>query len=719
VAEARALYEAGRHKQASDLLHGCIARDPMNFEAHLLIAVISVEQQRWQDALVAAREAVALRASSASAWYALGRACKEIDDVQAALACYRRAQAIEPRNAAILTSLGTVLFGLGQRDRAARAYKDALAAHPGHSGARKSLDALLKPAAGGMQRVAEIREQAQVLHRSGKRTEALELHREALKIAPNMAGIWLSAGLLAYETGNPYASLPYFEEAVRLNPALLAAVEAARRMSVNAGLFDKAVHYSELAASLRPCDDIRISFALTIDAISPSREAIAAQRQAYEARIDAAAAAGLKVTSLPAAVGMHGFFLAYHGENDRLLQAKAARLLAGAAPHLTMTAPHCAEPYTRRPGKSRIGFISAFFYDHSIGKTSRGLIEQLSRDSFEVYAIRITPSKSDSMTEQLRRAADHMIVLDPDFATARAQLAELELDILFYQDIGMEPQSYLLAFARLAPVQCVSYGHPNTTGIPNMDYFISNDLYEPAGAADHYTEQLFLLHDLPTLAYYHRPVAPPGCAQRFSFGLRDQDHVYLCPQTPFKIHPEFDVLLQGILARDPHGVAVFIRLHYDDYIERLQERFARSLGEAAHRVVFLDPMLFPRFLQLLSIADVCLDTMHFNGMNSSLEAFSMGAPIVTFPGRMQRGRHTQAMYRKMGILDCIAKSPADYIDIAVRLGNDKCFADSIRRRILHRNNLLYEDPMVVREFERFFQHALRQARSGGHTAVVG
>ncbi len=40
------------------------------------------------------------------------------------------------------------------------------------------------------------------------------------------------------------------------------------------------------------------------------------------------------------------------------------------------------------------------------------------------------------------------------------------LDILFYPDLGMTPLTYFLAFARLAPVQCVSWGHPVTTGIP-------------------------------------------------------------------------------------------------------------------------------------------------------------------------------------------------------------------------------------------------------------
>jgi len=673
------------------------------------LAELDIDQRRWESARRWARLALSSRRSDARGWHALGRAHKELGDWHAALACYRRALSIEPRNPMILTSLGTALYGVGRRDRAVDTYRDALAAHPDHAGARASLAALMRPPPGGMHRLAQIREEAQRLHRAGRAAEALSLHREALLIAPQFAGIWLSAGLLANELGQQWASLPLFEEAVRLDSSLFAAVEAARRICVGVGLIDKAARYSDLAYSLMPSDDIKIARALCIAAIQPSVEAIRDSRRAYEQGLDAATSAHLKVANIAAAHGMGAFFLAYHGENDCRLQAKAARLLLEAAPDLSMTSPHCAAPERRR-GRIRIGFISAFLFDHSIGKTTRGLISELDREIFEVFLLRITPSKSDEVTELMRRAADHAVELDADHAVARDQISALELDILFYQDIGMELTSYLLALSRLAPVQCVSFGHPNTTGIPNMDYFISSDLYEPGDAASHYTEKLFLLEDLATLAYYHRPDPPRDVPDREVFGLHESDHVYLCPQTLFKLHPQFDELLLGILTRDPDGVLVLIRGQYEDYTNQIRQRFSRTLKSVLERIVFLDPLPFPRFMQLLAIADVCLDTLHFNGMNSSLEALSVGTPIVTLPGAFQRGRHTQAMYRKMGILECIADDAAQYVDIAVGLGRDKGRAQAVRERILARNGVLYEDRRVVIEFERFFRHAVREAR---------
>ena len=65
----------------------------------------------------------------------------------------------------------------------------------------------------------------------------------------------------------------------------------------------------------------------------------------------------------------------------------------------------------------------------------------------------------------------------------------------------MDIRTYFLAFSRLARVQCVTWGHPDTTGIPNMDYFISSNLIEPKEADEHYSEKLQRLNVLPT--FYH------------------------------------------------------------------------------------------------------------------------------------------------------------------------------------------------------------------------
>jgi predicted O-linked N-acetylglucosamine transferase (SPINDLY family) len=105
---------------------------------------------------------------------------------------------------------------------------------------------------------------------------------------------------------------------------------------------------------------------------------------------------------------------------------------------------------------------------------------------------------------------------------------------------------------------------------------------------------------------------------------------------------------------------------------------------------------------------VILDTMHFNGMNTSLESLACGAVVVTLPTPLQRGRHTQAMYRRMELDQCIATDQDDYVARAVALGNERERREVLRREILERNHVLFEDRAVTAEFARAFEWMVAQ-----------
>ena len=90
----------------------------------------------------------------------------------------------------------------------------------------------------------------------------------------------------------------------------------------------------------------------------------------------------------------------------------------------------------------------------------------------------------------------------------------------------------------------MTWGHPVTTGIETIDYFVSSQLLEIAEADEHYSERLFRLKTLPV--YYHRPTLPVPSHGREHFHLPATGNIYGCPQSLFKLHPEFDELLGEI-----------------------------------------------------------------------------------------------------------------------------------------------------------------------------
>ena len=590
-----------------------------------------------------------------------------------------------------------------------------------------------------VQSLGEKLSAAQRLHESGKLRQAQDAYREILRADAAQADAWFGLGLLARGANAHATAVQFLAKAVAHAPqnvdarmhyagalqdvdeldaaiAQWRAVCSAQPRNATAwemlgiceqvsGNIDAAVAAYQYAIDIEPRPSRCVKLATAISPIPPSPQAIAAERVRMHAVLDALLAqdSGAVEPDPFAARLWTNFYLAYHGENDRELQIKTAQIYRRLCPSLNYIAEHCQRASARQ-GRIRVGLISQFFRKHSIGRTSRGLFAKLSRERFEVTALFVAPVVDDEVSQAIRRDAEHTLVVPKDLFRAQELIAQQRFDVLFYQDIGMEPFTYFLSYARLAPVQCVSFGHPDTTGVDTVDYFISNDLYEPPDAPAHYSERLFLLHNLGSLAYYYRP-ALTQAKSRAAFGLSDDRPLYLCPQNLFKVHPDMDDLIAAILRRDQNGVVAFVEGRVRGWSRLLRARWQRKLGRLQDRIVFVPRMREDDYLNLIALADVMLDTAHFNGMNTSLEAFAVGTPVVTLPSGFQRGRHTQAMYRRMGLVDLVAHDPQAYVDMAVKLANEAGYRRAVSARIQQASQVLFEDLQVVREFERFFETA--------------
>ena len=337
-----------------------------------------------------------------------------------------------------------------------------------------------------------------------------------------------------------------------------------------------------------------------------------------------------------------------------------------------------------------------YWHQHTIAKLNRGLIRTLDRRRFHVTLF-TTPHAGDAMRAALVAAADRVVELPVELAAARRLIAAERLDALYYADIGMSALTYFLAHARLAPLQCLTWGHPDTTGITNLDRFLSCDAMEPEGAERHYSETLVRLPG-PTL-HYARPALPARPKPRSAIGLADDAHVYVCPQSLFKIHPDFDRALVELLRRDGQGLVVLLSGRDRNLDELLRRRITGVGPDVAGRVRFLRQMPLQDFLSLVTVSDVMLDPLHYSGGNTSLEALALGTPIVTWPGAFMRGRHTHGFYKLMGLDDCVADDHAHYVEIALRLGRERDFRRHVTRRVLDRVPALFEHAPSIRAIE--------------------
>ena len=682
ITDAVRLLQAGKDHPAKALLERIVLAEADNRDAWYLLAAASHRLGEREEAARAYGKVIALDPRHADAHYFLGNVHGERGEHDAAARCYARACELNPRSAQAARNLGATLQALQRTQEAIDCYR-----------------AFLRRAAPTLDIVQNL---GNALSDAGAHEEALAAYRQALQLDPSRAHLHVQIGNLLEEFGQREQAVHEYERALALDPNCVPAWRCLGAALADAGRPEDAVAcYSRGRAT--GDQGLALREATVLPAVPRSLADLREWRERYAAGIARLRGSGLRLEQPPAQAGCASFFLAYHGECNRELNTSLAALHQEACPSLLWTAPHCGRP--RRGGRIKVGFISRFMYDHSIGRTTRGLIERLSRDEFEVVALAVPPVRNDETAGRIRAAADRALIVPPSLDAAREAIAALELDVLFYQDIGMEPFTYFLAFSRLAPVQCTSFGHPDTTGIRNLDYFVSSDLFERAGADGDYSERLALLHGLGTLAYYHRPQVRP--ARREDFGLPPDANLYLCPQTLFKLHPDFDALLGAILRSDPRGVLVLIEGQARAMRERLEARLRAAYPDVMPRILFLPRQSGERFRSLLGACDVILDTLYFNGMNTSLEAFAAGAPVVTLPSRLQRGRHTTGMYRRMQLDDGIALNDADYVRIAVALGQDRDRRATLQGEIRERCPVLFEDMRVVQEFERFFREAVQ------------
>jgi protein O-GlcNAc transferase len=240
-------------------------------------------------------------------------------------------------------------------------------------------------------------------------------------------------------------------------------------------------------------------------------------------------------------------------------------------------------------------------------------------------------------------------------------------------------------------VQCAGWGHPVTTGSDAIDYFISCALMEPEEAATHYSERLGLLPGIGV--DYAMPKTGPAM-DRVKLGLPAHRRLYFCPQSLFKIHPDMDDIFARLLHEDPDGVLVM----FQGASATTTESFARRLGgrmevhgvQPRGQLKFLPRMDTPLFRSALGLADVVLDTLHWSGGNTSLDAFACGVPVVTLPGAFMRGRQTMAMLRMMGLEELVAQSVDEYIRIAKRLAQDIEWRKEICRTIGAKRGELFD-----------------------------
>ena len=309
------------------------------------------------------------------------------------------------------------------------------------------------------------------------------------------------------------------------------------------------------------------------------------------------------------------------------------------------------------------------------------------------------------------------IVLPCELNAARSCIAKFQADVAFFPEVFMDPITYFLAFARLGSVQAVTWGHPVTTGVTNMDYFLSCNDAEPADSndANEQCSKTRVRLDGYPFSYPRPPVLKPAGA-RAAFALPEDATVYFLAQNLFKIHPDMDAALRRFLMAIENGA--------------LSPGRSRSGFGAKPSGNGLPKLCATRHCGLWS-QNVSRTTITCGSSPSRMScSIAIPSPAGIRPIKRLRweypssltpavifgGRFSTATCERMGMSELVAGDMAEFADIALRLGTDDGYRREIRNRRAQTSDAIFDDPVYLAAIERFLMTAARLL--GGQYQVV-
>lgn len=675
------LQEQEKFEDAIDCFRQILKDSPNHFEAQFNLANCYKEQQQYVFAADYYRRAVELNPQSAMARYHLANMLQMEERHDEAIALYAEALELDPDSAPAHNNLGATLYSLRRLDESTASYRRAIALDPEYAEAHNNL--------------------GRSLFLQGELKESMSSLQRALDLKPDLPDVHANLGEFYCAVRKLDQACRSFEKVVELKPD---DTEGWRRLA-NVYRMEQRVDQARMA--FRRCAGEQIDSPLAqlwldnfCQAVFDDNESIDAERSRLESLI----ARVSKQRPRPNFddVMVYGSLppsnLQFQNRNNRQLLEAFSGIYRGCLP---------TEEPAPSSGKPKIGFVVTAGHEGIFARFMGDVLEKLNRETFDLIVI-CSPSGAGIIRRM--RNNDRLNLMPVPFRhdLLVEEVRAARFDVLYHFEIGTDITNYFFPFFQLAPVQCASQGISQTTGLAEIDYFLSSDLQEPDDAADHYTETLIRMPGLLSCQPRARLSASPKL--RADFGVQPHQTLYACPQKLRKIQPDFDCLIRDVLTRDPDGLLLLVEDYSGRDASRLRQRFERSMPAVVDRIRFVPRLSIDDYFSLTAAADVLLDPLHYGSGETMYDAMSFNKPVVTLPGRFARGRYALGIYRLLGIDDCIATSAEDYVERAVKLGTDADYRRSIEEKLAATTPALFDDTSMVAHYERIFLQLVEEAR---------
>lgn len=377
---------------------------------------------------------------------------------------------------------------------------------------------------------------------------------------------------------------------------------------------------------------------------------------------------------------------------------------------------HTAAPLAlplRPPKRSRIriGYLSPDFRRHSVSYFFLPLLANHDREQFELFCFSDVESPDDVTAQMVALADGWRDISGLTNDKAEEIIREVALDILVDLAGHTGRIIRLPLFAhRLAPIQVSWLGYPDTTGLPQMDYRMTDEAADPTGTSDrYYSEKLIRL---PNGFLCYRPQTDaPDLTQLPA--LKNGIITFGC----FNMLPKIqNVMIDAwctIMQRVPGSRLILKNHFFRDALtaDRIRRRFKdRGIPDDRLELWPSDPDTRSHLAHYGKI-DIALDTFPYAGTTTTCEALWQGVPVVSLCGNRHASRVGFSIMRQLGREEFVADNIAHYCDIACMLAEDLDVLQSIRQLLRYE---MYDSPLCDEEafaksVEAFYRTAVNHA----------
>ena len=460
-----------------------------------------------------------------------------------------------------------------------------------------------------------------ILRWSGREKEGIECYLKAIALNPDHADALNNLGAYHWSRGQLGKAIGYLERAVQARPDFPEAHNNLGCVYKNQGRLDEALKAFKTAASLRPNYPLAESnflYALNAHPDYSAREIFEAHRKWGERIVD-----------------------------------------------------HAPPIHSLRQGNKeryRIAYLSPDFRTHSVSYFIKPILTHHDRERFRVFCysdVRFPDKTTHELKTIVEDWRDISGFSDEEVLNL---IQEDRIDILV--DLaGHTANNRLPIFAKKpAPIQITYLGYPNTTGLPTMDYRITDSWVDlPSNTGREYTEKLIRL-PCGFLCY----AAPEALELNLSSKTTKEGIVFGSFNALPKTTPKVVRIWAEILKQVPRAKMFLKNNSFADPETRTQYlRLFQEEGIAEERLVFRSwAASTAEHLQFYHEIDVALDTFPYNGTTTTCEALWMGVPVITLEGQTPAGRVGTSLLHRIGHSEWIAATEKDYVRLATSLANN-------------------------------------------------